>query len=401
MLLKLAFRNLFRQKRRTSLTLSMMVIGFVIMSFSLAISEGGYDRVISSFTREKTGHIQIYKDNFLETPNLYKTLNHLDELIKKVSSYNKLVGITPRIISGGLANIADSTIGVEINGVDFNTERQVTTLEKRINNGHWFGAPGNYEVILGKKVADILEAGIGSKVAIISSAGDGSIANNNFEVVGLLKENPYDDFLIYTELKTAQEFFSLPNKAHKLVLLLDNYHLSEQGTQELMDLLKMDLTISPWFVVEEDFFKGMTADKKGNRIFYAIVGLMVAIGILNTILMSFLERKREFGILVAIGTRPSFIFSQIMTEGMLLSLIACAIALPISFAVNYYFSIHGIPLGTKLEFGGIIWDTIVSSINFKSFIIPILILFISTFLVALYPALMASKVLPTEGMRAN
>ena len=379
----------------------MMVIGFVIMSFSLAISEGGYDRVISSFTMEKTGHIQIYKDNFLETPNLYKTLNNLDELKKKISSFKNSIGITPRIISGGLANVADSTMGVEINGIDFNSERNVTTIEKRIKIGHWFSAPGKYEVILGKKVTEILEAKLGSKLALISSAGDGSIANNNFEVVGILKENPYDDFLIYIELKTAQEFFFLPNKAHKLILLLSNYLLSEEVSQELKNFLKMDLTISPWFVVEEDFFKGMTADKKGNRIFYGIVGLMVAIGILNTILMSFLERKREFGILVAIGTRPSYIFSQIMTEGMLLSLMACLIAFPISFAVNYYFSIHGIPLGTKIEFGGIIWDTIVSSINFKSFVVPTLILFISTFLVALYPAIMASRVLPTEGMRAN
>lgn len=401
MLYKLAIRNLFRQKRRTILTLTMMIVGFVIMSFSLAISEGGYDRVISSFTNEKTGHIQIHVENFLETPTLFKTLNDVDELIKKISSNKKVIALTPRIISGGLASISDSTMGVEINGVDFNSERKVSTLDKRLRVGKWFSKPGAYEVIIGKKVAEILEAKIGSKMAIISQAGDGSTANDNFWVVGILKENPYDDFLIYTELKTAREFFYLPNKAHKLVLLLNHYSESEKISNELRPLFKKNISISPWFIVEDEFFRGMTADKKGNKIFYFIVAIMVAIGILNTILMSFLERKREFAILLAIGTRPSFIFSQIMTEGLLLASIATLISLPISFFLNYYYSIEGIPLGTKIEFGGIVWDKLMTTLDPIAFITPSLILIISTIIVALYPAIMAAMVTPTEGMRAN
>ena len=401
MLYKLAIRNLFRQKRRTFLTLAMMIVGFVIMSFSLAISEGGYDRVIASFTNEKTGHIQIHREKFLETPNLFKNLKNVDDLINKIASNKEVVAITPRIISGGLASILDSTIGVEINGVDFNLERKVSTLEKRIRLGKWFSKPGAYEIIIGKKVAEILEAKIGSKVAVIAQAGDGSTANDNFFVVGILKENPYDDFLIYTELKTAQEFFYLPNKAHKLVILLNHYSKSEEVSNELRKLFQKDIAISPWYIVEDEFFRGMTADKKGNKIFYFIVGLMVAIGILNTILMSFLERKREFGILMAIGTRPSFIFSLIMAEGLLLALIASLISLPLSFLINYYFSINGIPLGAKLEFGGIVWDELVTTLDPIAFTIPSLILIISTLFVALYPAIMAAKVTPTEGMRAN
>jgi putative ABC transport system permease protein len=401
LLFKLAFRNLFRQKRRTFLTLSMMVVGFVIMSFSLALSEGGYDRVISSFTREKTGHIQIFVENFLETPTLFKTLNNVDDFIEKISANKNIIGMTPRIISGGLASISDSTMGAEINGVDFELERKVSTLEKRIRLGQWFTRPGAFEVIIGKKVAEILDAKIGSKMALISQAGDGSTANDNFLVVGILKENPYDDFLVYTELKTAREFFYLPNKAHKLILLLNHYGQSEKVSGELRKEIKGNISVSPWFVVEDEFFRGMSADKKGNYIFYFIVGIMVAIGILNTILMSFLERKREFGILLAIGTRPTFIFSQIMTEGLLLSLFASLIGLPLSLWINYHYSKEGIPLGTKLEFGGIVWDRIVTSLDPLAFTAPTLVLILSTLFVALYPAIMAAKVLPTEGMRAN
>lgn len=401
MLLKLAFRNLFRQKRRTYLTISIMVIGYIILSFSIAITEGGYDRVIASFTKEKTGHIQIYRENFLENPNLFKNLKNINDLTSEISKNKRVLGITPRIISGGLATLADSTLGVEIDGVDFDGERSITTLEKRIIKGGWFSAPGKYEVILGKKAADILNAQIGSKIALITQAADGSIANDLFETVGILKENPYDDFLIYMDLKSAQDFFVLQNRAHKLILMLEDYHQSTSVSEELKTLVHKEISISPWYVVEDDFYRGMNADKKGNRIFYIIIGLMVASGILNTILMSFLERKREFGILLAIGTRPNFIFSQIMMEGMILSLIACLISLPLSFSINHYFSYHGIPLGTKLEFGGIIWETIQATLTPKSFIWPSLILIVGTFIVALYPATLAARLLPSENMRAH
>jgi ABC-type lipoprotein release transport system permease subunit len=186
-----------------------------------------------------------------------------------------------------------------------------------------------------------------------------------------------------------------------MVILLSHYSKSEEVSNELRKLFQKNIAISPWYIVEDEFFRGMTADKKGNKIFYFIVGLMVAIGILNTILMSFLERKREFGILMAIGTRPSFIFSLIMVEGFLLALIASLIGLPLSFLINYYFSINGIPLGAKLEFGGIVWDELVTTLAPIAFTVPALILISSTLFVALYPAIMAAKVTPTEGMRAN
>ncbi len=401
LLLKLAFRNLFRQKRRTILTLSMMIIGFIIMSFTIAVSEGGYDRVISSFTKEKTGHIQIYREDFLETQNLYKTLDKMDLLMEKLSKNKNILNVTPRIISGGLANLGDSTTGVEIDGVDFNLEDKGTTLKKRIKSGGWFSAAGIYEVILGKKVAEILNAKINQKIALISQGADGSTANDFFKVVGILKENPYEDFLIYTEFKTAQEFFALPNKTHKLILFLNHYNESAKVAEEIRTEFEKSISISPWFVVEEDFYKGMTADKKGNKIFYFIVGIMVAIGILITVLMSFLERKKELAILKAIGTRPGFIFSQIMLEGILLSVFATIISVPLSFSINYYFSLHGIPLGTKIEFGGIVWEEIITNLDPLAFIAPSLILLISTFFVTLYPAILAARIIPVEGMREN
>jgi len=398
MLFKISFRNLFRHKRRTFLTLFMMVVGFTLMSFSVGLAEGGYGTVISAFTNAKTGHIQIYKEDFIDVPNLYKSIKKVDKEIKKYQNMDSIVSVAPRILTGGLLSFKETSTGAGITAVDFNLEREVSTLEKRIEKGRWFKVAGSYEILVGKNIADILEVDIGSKIAIITQGADGSISNDYFTVSGILKEGSFDNFSVYIEFKTAQEFLAMDGRAHKLVLMLDNYKTSKK----VADVLKKDtsLTVSTWYEVEKEFYKGMQADKKGNSIFYFILGIVVAIGVLNTILMSFLERKREFGVLKAIGTSPIHIFWQIMIEGILLSLMGIGIGIFFSYLVNWYFSIHGINLGMKMEFGGVIWEEMFSSLDPLAFIIPTAIIFISTILVGLYPAIMAAKVTPTEAMRA-
>ena len=400
MLFKISFRNLFRQKRRTFLTVFMMILGFTLMSFSVALSEGGYGIIIQSFTNAKTGHIQIYKENFIDVPNLYKTINNIENLIEKVKKKKAVVGVAPRILSGGLLSFKETSVGAAITAVDFNKEKEVSTLEKRIDRGRWFKSSGSYEVLVGKNIASILEVELGSKIAIISQGADGSISNDYFTVSAILKKNAFDDFQIYMDFKSAGEFLVLEGRAHKLVILLDDYEKSKMVAKTLQNDVPDKVTVAPWFEVEKEFYKGMQADKQGNSILYIIIGIVVAIGVLNTILMSFLERKREFGILKAIGTSPRNIFGQIMVEAMLLCSLGIFGGLICSYFLNWYFSIHGIKF-EEIEFGGIVLNEMMTTLQPLVFIIPTAIIFFSTLLVGLYPAIMAARVTPVEAMRAN
>jgi ABC-type lipoprotein release transport system permease subunit len=379
----------------------MMVIGYTLMSFSIGLTEGGYGTVISTFTNAKTGHIQLYKENFIDVPNLYKSLKGIDEKIQKYKAMPDIVAVAPRIQTGGLLLLDETTMGTAITAVDYQLEKEVSTLEKRIERGRWFSGVKAYELLLGKNIARILEAEVGSKVAVITQGADGSISNDYFVVAGILKAGPFDNFNAYMEFKAAQEFLVMKGRAHKLIVKLDSYKKSQEIAEILKKQVPKHLTVSPWFEVEKDFYKGMQADKKGNSIFYFILGIVVAIGVLNTILMSFLERKREFGVLKAIGTSPSFIFLQIMVEALLLSLMGISIGLVLSYLLNWYFSFNGINLGTSMEFGGIVWEQMFSSLDPQAFIIPTAIILLSTIFVGLYPAIMAAKVAPTDAMRAN
>ena len=378
----------------------MMVVGYTLMSFSVGLAEGGYGTVISAFTKAKTGHIQIYKEDFIDVPNLYKSLKNIDKKIEYFKGKESVNALAPRILTGGLLSLKETATGAGITAVDFNLERELSTLEKRIEKGSWFKKSGSFEILIGKNIADILEAEVGSKIAIITQGADGSISNDYFIVSGILKESAFDNFSVYMEFKAAQEFLAMEGRAHKLIIMTDNYKDSGEVSLKLKKENSENLTISTWYEVEKEFYKGMQADKKGNVIFYFILGIVVAIGVLNTILMSFLERKREFGVLKAIGTSPIHIFWQIMIEGILLSLMGIIIGIIFSYPLNWYFSFNGINLGTKMEFGGVIWEEMFSSLDPLAFIIPTAIIFISTVLVGLYPAIMAAKVKPTDAMRA-
>jgi len=378
----------------------MMILGFTLMSFSVALSEGGYSIIIQSFTNAKTGHIQVYRDNFIDVPNLYKTVKDIDHQIEKIKKNKSVVGVAPRIISGGLLSFKENTIGAAITAVDFKREKEVSSLTTRIDKGRWFKSSGSYEILVGKNIASILEVELGSKVAIISQGADGSISNDYFTVSAILKESPFDDFQIYMDFKSAGEFLAMEGRAHKLIILLDNYEKSKIVADVLKNDVPEKTTVSPWFEVEKEFYKGMQADKKGNVILYIILGIVVAIGVLNTILMSFLERKREFGILKAIGTSPKSIFLQIIIEALLLCFIGIFGGLICSFVLNWHFSIHGIKFD-KIEFGGIVFEEMMTTLDPLAFIIPTAIVVFSTLFVGLYPAIMAARVTPVEAMRAN
>ncbi|RLA62759.1 MAG: hypothetical protein DRQ89_08565 [Epsilonproteobacteria bacterium] len=400
MLFKISFRNLFRQKRRTFLTVFMMILGFTLMSFSVALSEGGYGIIIQSFAKAKTGHIQIYKENFIDVPNLYKTINNTKDLIDKLKQHKSVVGVAPRILSGGLLSFKETSVGASITAVDINKEKEVSTLEDRIDQGRWFKSAGSFEILVGKNIASILEVKLGSKIAIIAQGADGSISNDYFTVSAILKESAFDNFQIYMDLKSASEFLALEGRAHKLVIFLDNYEKSKMIAEVFKNDVPKKVTVAPWFEVEKEFYKGMQADKKGNVILYIILGIVVAIGVLNTILMSFLERKREFGILKAIGTGPKNIFWQIIIESMLLCFFGIFGGLISSYFINWHFSINGIKFD-KIEFGGIVFEELLTTLDPMAFIIPTAIILFSTLLVALYPAIMAARVTPIEAMRAN
>lgn len=403
MIIKMALRNIFRQRRRSILTALMMIGGTGLCAVSLGLVGGMYGNIIDMFTRTHTGHIQIHKQGYLKRPSLYKTIDHADDLMARIQSMPHVESMVPRVYSASLAFVGTKTAASILTGVAPYQEAASMSLEKKVEKGEYLSRTAANEVLLGSGIADILKVNPGDEIALIGQAADGSIANDLFIVKGILaKGSMLDKMNCYMHIETAQSFMALGSRIHEIAILLDDQDYSRSTALAIQhELNDSSLDVEPWQVVESQFYKAMQADLKGNNITMAVIIAIVAIGVLNTVLMSILERTREFGVLRALGTRPKSVFSLILFETGYLALLSITVGIIIGLATNYYLSLHGIKLPEPIEYGGMHWDTMTARITAATLWVPAVVTFFSALLVSVVPAVRAARITPVKAMSAH
>ena len=404
LIIRIACRNVLRQKRRSLLTALMMVGGFVLTSLSLGITHGSYSHLINLFTRSHTGHVQIHRQGYLERPSLYNALTNLEELDKVIMAHQEVMVWGPRVYAPALAAAAEKTTGVEVIGVQLDREVQLTQLNKRVRQGRFLQLGMQNEVLLGQGVALILGVGLGDEIVLIGQGADGSIANDLFTIVGIVGQEGdlRSRVKCYVALEVAQEFLALPIGVHEIAIVLNEQQQAVELAKKLASILVNDgLAVTPWQEIEKEFFAAMQADIKGLWLSLGIIILIVGIGVLNTVLMTILERTREFGVLRALGTRPHHMMGMIILETIWLTLISLVPAVLLSLLGNFYLSLYGIPLPNAIEFSGVSVSTIRSSIAPHTVWIPVLVVLVTALLASVVPAWYATQITPVKALRAN
>ena len=404
LMLKIAFRNIFRQRRRTLLTILTMLGGLVLAAFSFGLSDGTYAHVIDMFTRNQLGHIQIHGNGYLDRPMLYNTIDNLDQFAPKIENHAHVIAWSPRLYSSGLASVGDKTAGVRIIGIDLDRENEATRFYKKTADGRTFTAPDAYEVMLGIGLAKTLKAGPGDTAVIVSQGADGSIANDLYVVVGIIEtgDNLVDNVMFYLPLATAQELLVLEGRIHEMVIIADDLEYVLQVTDEINAMLVgTNLKAAPWQEFAASFYRAMKADQEGTWIMLFIIIIIVAVGVLNTVLMTVLERTREYGVLRAIGTSPKRVFSLVIYEVSFMALISIVVGTIIGVGINYLLSFTGIPMPLEYSYGGIEFSRMLSTISPRSVYIPILTVAVSSLLISILPALKAARIAPAKAMRTH
>ena len=402
MILKLAFKNALRQKRRSLFTILTMFGGFVLASVALAIADGSYNKVIDAFTKTMIGHIQIHSKGYLDKPSIYKPIDDYRAIGEKIQNTNYVKSWTPRSISAGLVSVGEKSTAVKIIGIDPNLEDKTTLFSKRIEKGQMFIEKPEHTAILGKSLAKNLKAQIDDTIIILSQAADGSVANDMYKIIGTYDsgDEMSDRTTMYLNLADAQELFVLPDKIHEIAIVLTSFKKTEKVLTEIESKLNNpNLDIQPWQEVAKTFYQSMEADKQGNYVMNLIIILIVAIGVLNTVLMAVLERIREYGVLKALGTKPLQIFRMVVYESSILAIVSIVIGTVIALGINYFLSINGIKYPVPIDIGGISMNTMVSEINLHSYIIPAIVVLFTAFFVSMFPALKAAKADPAKTMR--
>ena len=404
MILKIAFRNIFRQKRRTILTALAMIVGFTLLSLTIGLSDGAYGGIIEMFTRNRTGHIQVHRAGYLDKPSLYETINDYSTVGETIQKSAGVEAWTPRVYAAGLGSVGEKSTAVQVIGVDVAREIQATRFDQKVIEGRVLEETASHEAVIGKGLAKILSAKIDSEIVIFSQGADGSIANDVYKIVGIAEsgDDVTDRVACYLHIEDAQELFVLEGRIHEIVVIISNINQVSKVTDAIEARLNNStLDVAPWQVVAKSFYRAMKTDQQGDAISRWVIMLIVAIGVLNTVLMSVLERTREYGVLKAVGTKPTQIFWLVICEVVIIAIGSIAVGALLGVLSNYLLSIYGITYPEAITYGGMKFTTLYAEVNVRCLIIPAITVMLSATIVSLFPAIKAARIMPAKAMRTH
>ncbi len=402
MILKIAFRNIFRQRRRTLLTALTMLGGFTLAAISIGWSDGSYSYIINMFTRNQLGHIQIHATGYRDRPSIYKTIDDFKKIGVQIDSTRGVESWTPRLFSSGLVSVDDKSAGARIIGVDPVRENRSTNFDQKIVRGKNLPDTAARQAVIGNGLAKTLHADIGDTILFVSQAADGSIANDLYHIAGFLESgnDMSDRMSFYLHLDDAQELLVLDDKIHEIAMVCEKLNTVKKITADLSNKFSgRDLEVVPWQVFARTFYQAMKADKQGMWIMLFVIILIVAVGVLNTILMSVLERQEEYGLLKAVGTRPAGIVVLVLAEVSILALFSNVAGIVLGVIANSLLAEHGLQLPQSFTFGGVEFSTMYSEVSLRSLYIPFITVLVAATLVCIFPAVRAARTEPARTMR--
>jgi len=405
LILRLAFRNIFRQRRRSLLTALSIGGGYILCALSLSLLDGSYNNLIELFTLSNTGHIQIHQDNYLERPKVHKTISNYEALGSILEADPEVKAYSYRIYSPALAYSDHGNQPAQVKAIDLDREKNTTLILDKIQAGQYVSstpnADGYFEAMIGSGIADGLKIGIGDELVLISQGADGSVANDIYIVGAIIgNKDSFERNQVILPLAAGQEFLSMYGQVHEIVLVLDRFQ-SALAVANRLQAAFPKLTVSPWQDVEEEFYKSMQSDRQGNQSMMAIILFIVFIGVLNTVLMTVMERTREFGVLKAIGSQPHTILLLVTLETCLLATMAIIAAFIISVPGVYWFANAGFQLAEPIDIGGILFSAFKGEMSFDVFFIPAVVLMLFALVVSLPPGLRAARIAPTKAMSSH
>ena len=404
MIPKIAFRNIFRQKRRTILTALAMIVGFALLSLTIGLSDGAYGNIIAMFTRNRIGHIQVHRNGYLDKPSLYKTIDNPSAVGETIQRTVGVDAWTPRIYGAGLGSVGEKSTAIQIIGVDVARETEATRFDQKVVEGSTLSETASYEAVIGKGLAKIVSATVGSEIVIVSQGADGSIANDVYKIVGIAEsgDDITDRVACYLHIEDAQELLVLAERVHEIVVIVSNINRVDKITSAIETQLNdPTLDVAPWQVVAKSFYRAMRTDQQGDAISRLVIMLIVAIGVFNTVLMSVLERTREYGVLKAVGTKPVQIFWLVVCEVVIIALGSICVGALLGTLLNYLLSIYGITYPQEITYGGMKLKTLYAEVNVRCLVIPAITVMLSATIVSLFPAIKAARIMPAQAMRTH
>lgn len=405
-ILHLAWHNLWRSPRRTWLTASAIAFSSMLLVFMISVQLGAYDMMIDTSLHVYTGQMQVQRQGYLDKPQMQKGIPAAQALADELRRVSGLTAIAVRAQGFALASSGTRSYGVPVIGVEPEHEQQVSTIGRMIKTGHYLSSTRSQEAVLGAALARNLKLKVGDELTLLGSGRDGSIAATVVSVVGIFASgNPeLDRHIVQIPLHDFQEVFSMRDEAHMIVISGSDMKQLPQTARRIAAQLPagQDLVLLDWPQLLPGIKQAIQADMVQNWFTYIILIVVVTFSILNTFLMSVLERTREFGIMLALGMSPRQLGLLVMLESLLLTLLGLAIGLLIGGGIAVWLHFEGFSFPGMAEiyaqFG--LPGEIHPKLTVASFLLGPSVILAFTMLAALYPVLRIRKLQPVEAIHA-
>ncbi len=398
---KLAWRNVWRNTRRSLATMAAMGIGlFVIVLYSGLVT--GYLNGLETGALDLgIGDGQVHADGYREKPSLYLSIAGGAELVEALEAEG--FEAAPRLLGVGLGAGEDNSSGVRIVGIDVEADADIGEVQERVASGTWL-SPDDRGVVLGRRVAENLHLEVGGELVILSQGADGSMANDLYEVRGVL--GPVNEGIdrggVFMTEAAFRELMVFPEGFHEIIFRIPAGAELEAATSRAASKAAEGVEVASWRTLNPGLSSMLQSAEGAMAVMMGIIYIAVGIVVLNAMLMAVFERIREFGVLKAIGFGPAKVFRLIMLETAIQAMFAVGTAIVLSLPANYYLSTVGIDMRNfgNMSVMGVAFDPIWKSIvSVDTYLRPTLSLLVIIGLSVLYPAARAALLRPLDAIR--
>jgi ABC-type lipoprotein release transport system permease subunit len=422
---KLGLRNLARNRWRSALTLAAIAVAVGLMVWTLGFYEGWIQQMVRGVTAVETMQAQIHTAGYIESPRVYRSFSVDSAMLRRIRAVPGVEAASPRVELNGLIGNEQRSQVARFTGVSPELEATATPILDGVTEGRWLaGTPPAYpaprEAVLGSGLARQLRVHPGDELVVFLEAADGSLGNELLRVVGIVKTGniQIDRMNVFMHIADAQYLAALDDQVHEVALKTrdpdDAIEVAdavaaalgvpadppEDGAVERGEVDADRLVVRPWQRVIPSMAQMIVIFRQSYAFMYLLVYLVAAVGIVNTQRMSAMERRREFGVMMAIGMRPRRMFRTLVVETLVLGLVGALIGAAVGALLTWYYATAGFDMtvftdeATFSMMGVSFSDRIYFDLYPNAVIQPVLVMLVVAALSALWPAIKAARIDP-------
>lgn len=406
MIFKIAWRNIYRNKKRTLITITSIFAALFLIILMRALQFGFYDNIIKTVVESYAGYVEVHAEGYWDNQSLDNSMEVDQKLINDISSVEGVENIVQRLQTFSLISMGEKTKGGVINGVDISDEQKITDWNKKMVSGSF--DLGENEIIVGKGIAEYFDIRENDTLILYGQGYRGMMAAGKYPVKGVidLKNPDLNKLGIFMAIESARNYVSSEEISTHIIIDKEQYYDEEKIVKDLSQILSKDYEIMTWKKTLPEIEQTITADNAGGLIMAFILYIIVVFGMFGTVLMMTEERKYEFGVLISIGMSRIRLFRIILIETIILSMIGVLLAIILTYPISYYFNLNPIDMAVLMGEGA---DQMLEDLGFSplapmsiSWNIPLshaLVIFIFSLLISIYPAIKILNLNPVKSMK--